>query len=164
MKLKWPWSYVSYCPLIWTPLNQHEEFLWSRPLSPSHTGLVTILLTIHDDKIRLIADKSLTNRAIGLRSRGDRTSKFGSSKVDGHAQNSGPAITNRKRSQTTHAWAYDQSCRVVPSITHAHGLTSRATGLATVTGQPCDWSCHLWNNFTTGSTIYYCQWRLVARP
>ena len=127
-------------------------------------GHITILLTIHDDKIRLIADKSLTNRAIGLRSRGDRTSKFGSSKVDGHAQNSGPAITNRKRSQTTHAWAYDQSCRVVPSITHAHGLTSRATGLATVTGQPCDWSCHLWNNFTTGSTIYYCQWRLVARP
>ena len=29
---------------------------------------------------------------------GDRTSKFGRSKVDGHVQNSGPAITHRKKS------------------------------------------------------------------
>ena len=26
-----------------------------------------------------------------------------------------------------------------------------------LTGRPCDWSCHLWNSFTTGSMIYYDQ-------
>ena len=33
-----------------------------------------------------------------------------------------------------------------------------------LTGRPSDWSCHLWNSFTTGSTIHYDQWRLVAWP
>ena len=33
-----------------------------------------------------------------------------------------------------------------------------------LTERPCDWSCYLWNSYTTGSTIYYDQWQLVARP
>ena len=61
---------------------------------------------------------------------GDRTSECGRSKVDGHVQNSGPTITNRKISQTGSTWSCDQSCRVVPSITLDRGLTSRATGRA----------------------------------
>ena len=39
-------------------------------LIPSHTGLATMLRPIYDSKIRQIADKSLTNRAIDLGSRG----------------------------------------------------------------------------------------------
>ena len=62
---------------------------------------------------------------------GGRTSKFGRNKVDGHVPNSGPTITNRKRSQIGHTWSCDESSRVVPLIAHNHGLTSRVTGLAT---------------------------------
>ena len=62
---------------------------------------------------------------------GDRTSKFGRCKVDGQVQNFGPAITNRKRSQTDRTWLCDQSCTVLSSIARDCVLTSLATGLAT---------------------------------
>ena len=62
---------------------------------------------------------------------GNRTSKFGRSKVDGHVPNSGPAIANGKRSQTGRTWSCDQSHRFVPSIVRDRGQTSRATGLTT---------------------------------
>ena len=48
---------------------------------------------------------------------GDRTIKFGRSKVDGHVQNSGPAISNRKQvvhnRTTSRAGSYHQSCMIV---------------------------------------------------
>ena len=43
---------------------------WMVMLSPSHTGLATMLRPIYGRKIRRIADTSLTNRAIDLGSRG----------------------------------------------------------------------------------------------
>ena len=76
---------------------------------------------------------------------GDRTSNFGRSKVDGHVQNSGSAITHRKRSQTGRTWSCNQSHRVVPSIVYDNRATGLATGRATG---------HSWNIFATGGTIY----------
>ena len=54
-----------HCAALW-----HHQMETFSTLSPSHTGLATMLRPIYDHKIRRIADKSLTNRAIGLRSRG----------------------------------------------------------------------------------------------
>ena len=54
-----------------------------------------MLRLVYDHKIRLIADKSLTNRATEVV--GDHMSKFGHSKIDGHVQNYGPVNTKRKR-------------------------------------------------------------------
>ena len=59
-----------------------------------------MLRPIYDRKIRRVVDKSLKIVRLILEVVGDRTSKFGCSKVDGHVLNSGPPITNRKRSQT----------------------------------------------------------------
>ena len=92
---------------------------------------------------------------------GDRTSKFGRSKVDGHVQNSESAITNRNRSQSC-----DQSGRVVPSITHDSGQTSRATGYATMRlvvpfmGQFQHWWYDRLRSVTTGCTTL----KLVVQP
>ena len=117
-----------------------------------------MLRPIYDHKIRRIVDKSLTIVRSILEVVGDCTSKFGRSKVDGHVQNSAPAITNRKRSQTGRTWSCDQSCRVVPSIAHDRGLTCR------------DWlGDHAIGRVTCGTDSRrvvrsYDQWRLVARP
>ena len=118
------WVTTAGCGVIY-------DWLCNWSLSPSHTGFATMLRPMYDHK----KDESEINRwqimRLILKVVGDRSSKFGHNKVDDYVQNSGPAITNRKRSQTARTWSCDQSCRVVPSIAHDHGLTSRATGLAT---------------------------------
>ena len=91
---------------------------------------------------------------------GDRTSKFGRSKVHGHVPNSGPAITSRKRV------VHDLETSRTGSCHQSHMMVGWQVARLVwrLTERPCDWSCHLWNSYTTGSVIYYDQWRLVARP
>ena len=101
---------------------------------------------------------------------GGRTSKFGRNKVDGHVPYSEPTITNRKMSQIGRTWSCDESSRVVPSIAHNHGLTTRVTGLATdcatmrlvvqFVEQFHDWWYDLLGSVTTGCTTL----KLVVRP
>ena len=137
----------------WTLLS---GWLWRYTpvfLNPSHTGIETMLQPIYDHKIRRIAYKSLTNRAIDLRSRGwsyeqiwSQQGRWSCSKLGTHDYKS-LKIANRwymivrpvvQGRTINHAWLWADKSR--------------------------DWSCHLWNKFTTGSTIYYDLSRLVARP
>ena len=117
----------------WTLLS---GWLWRYTpvfLSPSHTGIETMLQPIYDHKIRRIAYKSLTNRAIDLRSRGWSYEQIWSQQ--GRWSCSRPVVQGRT---INHAWLWADKSR--------------------------DWSWHLWNRFTIGSTIYYDLSRLVARP
>ena len=104
----------------------------------------------------------MSNRAIDLRSRG--WSNLVAARL--MVQNSRSAITNRKRSQSGPTWSCDQSCSVVPSITHDRGQTSHVTGYATMrlvvpfVGRFQVWWYNRLRSVTTGCTTL----KLVVQP
>ena len=89
---------------------QTRAILYGCLKKPNHLGLRPCQDLCTTTK-RGIADKSLINRVIDLRSRGWSYEQLWL--------------------QTGRTWSCDQSCRVVPSISHDSGQTSRATGVAT---------------------------------
>ena len=134
--------------LFLNSIHSWVKYKLCSPCSVSHTGLATMLRPIYEI-VRLILKIVQANLVTARLMVMFKTLDLRLQIARGHKQ----VIHDRA---TSNARLCHQSCMIMGW--QVMRLVWR------LIGQPCDWSCHLWNSFTTGCKIYYNQLRLVARP